>query len=93
MGPWKTNTYCSNQLFFMFSVKIEEKLELTKFFLNFKTVQFSFVFVLTSGRLPECHEQCPSKKFYTEQMFVCLRTKRMQLRKHADTQIVKRSQR
>jgi len=35
----------------------------------------------------------PLRKFYTEQMFVLLRTKRMQLRNHADTQPVKRSQR
>jgi len=28
----------------------------------------------------------PSKKLYPEQMFVSLRTKRMQLRNHADTQ-------
>jgi len=35
----------------------------------------------------------PLKKFYTEQMFVLLRTKRMQLRNHADTQTVKRSKR
>jgi len=35
----------------------------------------------------------PLRKFYTEQMFVLLSTKRMQLRNHADTQTVKRSQR
>jgi len=35
----------------------------------------------------------PQRKFYTEQMFVLLRTKRMQLRNHADTQTVKDSQR
>jgi len=35
----------------------------------------------------------PLRKFYTEKMFVLLRTKRIQLRNHADTQIVKRSQR
>jgi len=32
------------------------------------------------------------RKFYTEQMFALLRKKRMQLRNHADTQTVKRSQ-
>jgi len=35
----------------------------------------------------------PLRKFNAEQMFVLLRTKRMQLRNHADTQPVKRSQR
>ena len=35
----------------------------------------------------------PLRKFHTEQMFVLLRTKRMQLRNHACTQTVKRSQR
>jgi len=35
----------------------------------------------------------PLRKFCTEQMFVLLRTKRMQPRSHADTQAVKRSQR
>jgi len=35
----------------------------------------------------------PPRKFYTEQMFVLLRTKRMQQRNHADTQTLKRSQR
>jgi len=38
-------------------------------------------------------DQCSLRKFYTEQMFVMLRTKRMQLRNHADTQTAKRSQR
>jgi len=33
----------------------------------------------------------PLRKFYTVQMFVLLHTKRMQLRNHADTQPVKRS--
>ena len=35
----------------------------------------------------------PLRKYYTEQVFVLLRTKRMQLRNHADTQTVKRPQR
>jgi len=35
----------------------------------------------------------PPRKLYTEQMFVSLCTKRMQLRNHADTQPVKRSKR
>jgi len=35
----------------------------------------------------------PLRKFYAEQMLVLLRTKRMQLRNHADTQSVKRSKR
>jgi len=35
----------------------------------------------------------PLRKLYTEQMFALLRTKRMQLRSHVDTQPVKRSQR
>jgi len=35
----------------------------------------------------------PVRKFYTEQMFVLLRTKRMQLRNHAGTETVKRYQR
>jgi len=35
----------------------------------------------------------PLRKFYTEQMFVSLRLKRMLLRNHADTQTVKHSQR
>jgi len=35
----------------------------------------------------------PLTKFYTEQMFVLLRTKRLQLRNHADIQTMKRSQR
>jgi len=35
----------------------------------------------------------PLRKFYAEQMFVLLRTKRMQLRNHTDTQTVKRFQR
>ena len=35
----------------------------------------------------------PLRKFYTEQMFVLLRTKHMQLRNHADTQPMNRSQR
>jgi len=39
------------------------------------------------------HTVFPLRKFYTEQMILLLRTKRMQLRNHADTQTVKRSQR
>ena len=35
----------------------------------------------------------PLRKLYAEQMFVLLRTERMQLRNHADTQTVKRFQR
>jgi len=35
----------------------------------------------------------PLRKFYTEQMFVLFRTKRVQLRNHADTQTVNCSQR
>jgi len=35
----------------------------------------------------------PVRKFSTEQMFVLLRTKRMQLRDHANTQTAKHSQR
>jgi len=35
----------------------------------------------------------PLRKLYTEQMFVLLRTERMQLRNHTDTQNVKPSQR
>jgi len=35
----------------------------------------------------------PVRKFCTEQMFVLLRTKRMQLRNHPDTQTAKHSQR
>ena len=35
----------------------------------------------------------PLRKFYTEQMFVLLRTKRMQLCNHTDTQTVKRFKR
>jgi len=34
----------------------------------------------------------PLRKFYTEQMFVLLRTRRKQLPNHADTEGVKRSQ-
>jgi len=35
------------------------------------------------GNVPQA--VLPLKKFYPEQMFVLLRTKRMQLRNHADT--------
>jgi len=35
----------------------------------------------------------PLRIFYIEQMFALLRTERMQLRNHADTQTVKRSKR
>jgi len=37
---------------------------------------------------PACQAVFPPRKFYTEEMFGMLRTKRMQLRNYADTQTV-----
>jgi len=57
------------------------------------TYLYSSKLTVVSTKATELKSVFPPRKFYTKQMFVLLRIKRMRLRNHVDTQTVKRSRR